>query len=112
MGKKLVYTITDVDGEIVSDVVRVVGIFDTGMLELDQGQVLLPLRFLQHTLNYKNDQATMIGIYIEDHREAEQIRDSLNEGIIVPDGEILSWQQSQSELAGMINVDRGSNQIL
>lgn len=112
LGKKLVYTITDVDGEIVSDVVRVVGIFDTGMLELDQGQVLLPLRFLQHTLNYKNDQATLIGIYIEDHREAEQIRDSLNESIIVPDGEILSWQQSQSELAGMINVDRGSNQIL
>ncbi len=112
LGKKLVYTITDVDGEIVSDVVRVVGIFNTGMLELDQGQVILPLRFLQSTLNYDEDHATMISVYIEDHRKAEQIRDAINDRITVPDGEILSWQQSQSELAGMINVDRGSNQIL
>ena len=43
IGKKMVYTTTDINGEIVSEIARVMGIFRTGADEIDGTIVLLPI---------------------------------------------------------------------
>ena len=43
LGKKLVYTTTDINGEIVGDVARVSAIFKTSVDEVDGGLALIPI---------------------------------------------------------------------
>ena len=111
IGKKLVYTTTDVSGEIVSEIARVTGIFKTGVNEVDGGMVLLPINSMRATLHYDAQDATLLAVIINDQRYAERMRDkiSLVEGN--PQIEVLSWQQTQTELAGIITIDRSGNYI-
>jgi len=111
IGKKVVYTTTDKQGEIVSAIEKVSGIFKTGVSEMDSGMVLLPINRVQKTLAYEQDEATFISLILEDQRFTSLIRDSLAKLAIYADTEVLTWQQSQPELAGMIAVDKSFNYI-
>jgi len=111
IGKKLVYTTTDVSGEIVSEIARVIGIFKTGVNEVDGGMVLLPINSLRATLHYDAQDATLLAVIINDQRYAERMRDNISLAEGDPQIEVLSWQQTQAELAGVITMDRSGNYI-
>lgn len=110
LGKKLVYTTTDANGEIVSEVARVSGIFHTGIAEVDGAVVMLPIDHLRRVLGYKKDEATMVAVMLNDQRRARGVRNALQKqaGDRV---EVLDWRQTQPDLAGIINIDRSSNYI-
>ena len=109
IGKKVVYTTTDVQGEIVSAIERVTGIFNTGISEVDNAMVLLPIQRVQKTLKYNQDEATLIAIMLKDQRQVIEIRNELTALPRYENTEILGWQDSQADLAGMIAVDKISN---
>jgi len=111
IGKKLVYTTTDVNGEIVSEMARVTGIFKTGVNEVDGGMVLLPINSVRATLHYDAQDATLLAVIINDQRYAERMRDNISLAEGDPQIEVLSWQQTQVELAGVITMDRSGNYI-
>lgn len=111
IGKKLVYTTTDVSGEIVSEIARVTGIFKTGVNEVDGGMVLLPINSVRATLNYDAHDATLLAVIINDQRYAERMRDKISLTEEDPQIEVLSWQQTQPEMAGVITMDRSGNYI-
>jgi len=111
MGKKVVYTTTDVHGEIVSAIARVSGIFETGISEVDGAMAMLPIHSVQKVLGYQIDEATLLGIILKDQRFSKSMRDKLAAMPLYSGVEVLSWQQSQPELAGMIAVDKSSNYI-
>jgi len=111
IGKKLVYTTTDVSGEIVSEIARVTGIFKTGVNEVDGGMVLLPINSMRATLHYDAQDATLLAVIINDQRHAERMRDKISLAEGDPQIEVLSWQQTQAELAGIITMDRSGNYI-
>jgi ABC-type lipoprotein release transport system permease subunit len=111
IGKKLVYTTTDVNGEIVSEIARVTGIFKTGVNEVDGGMVLLPIDSVRTTLHYDAEDATLLAVIINDQRYAERMRDNISLAERDPQIEVLSWQQTQAELAGIITMDRSGNYI-
>lgn len=111
IGKKLVYTTTDVSGEIVSEIARVTGIFKTGVNEVDGGMVLLPINSVRATLHYDAQDATLLAVIINDQRYAERMRDKISLAEGDPQIEVLSWQQTQTELAGVITIDRSGNYI-
>jgi len=111
IGKKLVYTTTDVSGEIVSEIARVIGIFKTGVNEVDGGMVLLPINSVRATLHYDAQDATLLAVIINDQRYAERMRDTISLAEGDPQIEVLSWQQTQAELAGVITMDRSGNYI-
>ncbi|MCA9711289.1 MAG: ABC transporter permease [Myxococcales bacterium] len=52
LGSKVVYTVTDAQGEIVSSLVRVVGIVTTGAPSLDANLCLLPIDAVRQSLGY------------------------------------------------------------
>jgi len=111
IGKKIVYTTTDTDGEIVSDIARVTGIFTTGIDMVDGVMALLPMASVQKTLNYAPDEATVIAVIIKDQRHAEAMRDRI---AVLPEAKnaaVLTWKKSQPDLAGVIAFDKAGNYI-
>jgi len=111
IGKKLVYTTTDVSGEIVSEIARVTGIFETGVSEVDGALVLLPINSVRAILHYDDEDATLVAVTVNDQRYAEKIRDKIAATVGNPLREVLTWKQTQTELAGIITMDKSGNYI-
>ncbi len=112
INKKLIYTTTDVNGEIVSEIARVTGIFETGVSEVDGSMILLPIDRVRATLSYGPEDATLISVVIEDQRRAIKMRDMINSQVGDPAREVLSWKETQSELASIITLDKAGNRII
>ena len=121
IGKKVVYTTTDANGEIISDIARVSGIFTTGIDMVDGAMALLPIGSVQQTLDYSSDEATLIAVIIRDQRHAESMRDTIanlsktTASETAPseanDIAVLTWKESQPDLAGVIAFDKAGNYI-
>ena len=111
LGKKVVYTTTDVNGDIVSAIARVSGLFRTGVSEVDGGLALLPLQSVQTVLGYESDEVSFIAVNLNDQRASHVLRDSLQQQAAFQEVEVLNWQQTQPDLAGMIAVDKSANKI-
>jgi len=111
LGKKLVYTTTDVGGEIISHIARVTGIFHTGVDAIDGNMVLMPLKNTQHVLGYTADEVSLIAVLIHDQRKADLARDMIRTLPSVRSYTVLSWHETQPDLAGMIAMDKSMNYI-
>jgi len=111
IGKKLVYTTTDANGEIVSEIARVAAIFKTGVSEIDGGMVLLPIDSVRQTLNYAKDEATLVAVTLKDHREIDNYRQTILNKVGNTTNEVLDWKKTQPELASLIAMDRSSNYV-
>lgn len=111
LGKKVVYTTTDKHGEIVSAIARVSGLFQTGATELDGAMAILPLQSAQQVLAYQPDEVSVLAVTLYDQRNSYLLRDKLQKTPTYKNVEVLNWQQTQPDLAGMIAVDKSSNYI-
>lgn len=112
LNKKFVYTTTDVNGEIVSDLARVKAIFETGVDEVDGSTILLPINSVRKTLSYNSGDATLIAILIDDQRQSERYRGIIRKSLDDPDTDVLDWKETQPELAGIITIDKSGNYII
>lgn len=111
LGKKIVYTTTDVNGEIVSAIARVKGLFKTGVSEVDSAVGILPLHSSQKTLGYQPHEVTLLAVILTDQRLATQTKATMSVNPVYAGVEVLSWQQSQPDLASFIAVDRTNNHV-
>jgi len=111
LGKKVVYTTTDANGDIVSAIARVSGLFKTGVSEVDGGMALLPIQSVQKVLGYQADEVSLIAVSLADQRTSYALRDRMQVLSEFKDVEVLNWQQTQPDLAGMIAVDQSANWI-
>jgi ABC-type lipoprotein release transport system permease subunit len=104
MGRKVVYTLTDKSGEIVSGLARVSGIVRTGAPSVDGGICLLPIDTLREAIGYEKDEVTQVALHIGDQRRsdavAERLSESLGEGVAAN-----TWRETQPDLAGYITID-------
>lgn len=106
LGSKVVYTVTDRHGEIVSGLVRVVGIVTTGAPSLDASLCLLPIDVMRKSLGYEPQESTMVAVYVDDHRQAAATAAALRAK--VPAGvAVLPWNEAQPDLAGFIAMKEG-----
>ena len=112
IGKKLVYTTTDVNGEIVSEIARVTGIFETGVSEVDGSMILLPIDRIRTVLGYESDDASLISVVIQDQRRSAKMRDMIHARLNDPALEVLSWRETQSDLSSIITLDKAGNRII
>lgn len=109
VGKKMVCTFSNVNGEVGSMLTRVSGIFKTGSEEADGSVVLLPISAAAATLGYGPDEAGAVAIFLKDQRQAEGTVRALKLSAGNPENEILSWQETQTELAGIVRMDKTFN---
>lgn len=109
IGKKFIYTTTSAEGDIVSEMARVSGVFKTGVDEVDGATVLLPIDSARQTLGYAPDEATIVSVFINDYRDANIARDAAAAVLAGRRVESMTWSQTQAELAGHVEVDRAFN---
>ncbi len=112
LGKKLIYTMTDKDGEIISEISRVKGIFATGDDTIDSTIVLLPINRLRTALRYENDAASLIAVFASDQRDARHMQQLINRNLQKPELEVMTWEETQADLAGLIAIDRAGNYLM
>ena len=120
LGKKIVYTSIDASGEIISEVAKVRGMFSTGVDAVDGSVVLLPIDAVRRALGYGPGDATLVSVYAKDQRDADVLVDRIemaigasaaSGGVGGGDREVLTWRQTQPEVASMIGLDRSMNYL-
>ncbi|MCA9660922.1 MAG: ABC transporter permease [Myxococcales bacterium] len=111
LGKKVVYTVTDKNGEMTSGLARLRGIVRTGSPTVDGAISILPMNRLREILGYEEGELTQLAIFVDDNRDAAAVRDRLIAG--ETDGAaILTWDEAQPDLAGFIKMKTVSTMIL
>ncbi len=112
LGSRLVLTGQDAAGEIAGQFVRVVGIFRSGIPEVDEGVVHIPLGTAQEWLGVPGA-VTSLAVLLRSSAWVDGTRNRLRH---VLDGEradltVLDWRQATPELDAAIRVDNLGNYI-
>ncbi len=105
IGSRLVLTAQDAEGEIAGQLVRVAGIFRTGIPAADEGLVHIPLSTAQEWLGTEGA-LTTLAVILESSREVETVVTSLRDRLSsLPNVAVLSWRQAMPELDGAVRID-------
>ena len=111
LGKKVVYTLVDKEGEITSGLARVSGILYSGSPGVDSGLCLLPIDTMREVLGYAPDEATQVAVFINDQRQSDMVAERLQK-IFGPDTAALPWHTTRPELAGFIALKVGGARFM
>jgi len=111
LGRKVVYTMSNADGEVVSGLARVSGIIRTNAQGLDSTLCLLPIGKVREVLGYGPSEATQLTVFIDDHRRAQKVAGRIG-AAIGDDAVSLTWAEAQPDLAGFIAMKVGGLVIM
>jgi ABC-type lipoprotein release transport system permease subunit len=106
LGKKIVYTMTDREGQIVTGLVRVSGIVKTGSPAVDLGLCLLPIDNIRAVLGYANDEATQVALFLDDNRESATVAGRMS-ARFGDETAALTWKEVQPDLNSFIAMKKG-----
>lgn len=111
LGDKVVYTVTDRNGEIVSGLARLRGTLRTNAPTVDGGFCLLPLDTVRDLLGYGDDESTMVAVFLQDQRKSGGVAGRLDRAL----GETVAavpWNTSQPQLAAFIALKVGGAVVM
>lgn len=109
---RIVYTMTDKNGDIVSGLARLTGTIKTGAPNLDARLGLLPLNAVREIVSYEPDEVTQLALFIEDQRDSEAVATGLNKAIGTEELAVLPWNLSQPDLAAFIALKLGGTRFI
>ena len=103
IGDRLVVTAQAAGGEITGQLARVVGTFKSGLPEVDQGLVYIPIATARSWLGVPGA-ATAVAVLLHSSRDAPQValalRDRLPAGVAA-----LTWERADPALASAVRID-------
>jgi ABC-type lipoprotein release transport system permease subunit len=111
-GSKMVITSTDMKGEVVSGLVRVKGIYETGVPEVDRSLLVVHIGWARSFLGYGEKGGTQVAILLSDRRNSEGLARELGPAAARHGGTVLTWPETMPELAATLNMDNRSNYIM
>lgn len=114
-GSRLVVQAQDAEREITGQLLRVVGVFRTGVPEADQVLMHIPLVTAGAWLGADAD-VTNVGVLVRDSTAADSVAAGLEQalGDFVARGEarVMGWRESNPSLASAIALDDFGNYLL
>lgn len=111
LGSKVVYTLTDRRGEIVTGMERLTGVVRTGAPSLDASLCLLPLGTVQKLVGYDAQEATQVAVFLGDGRQSVAAAGRLD-GELGPDVAVLTWDQIQPEIRAFVAMKVGGSRVI
>ncbi len=111
MGRKVVYTMMDKQGEIISGMRRLSGVIRTGVPSLDAGLCLLPIGAARQALGYAGDESTFVAAFLSDSRRSREVAHRLG-GRRHSDRVALTWDEVRPELASFIAMKVGGGRVM
>ncbi|MEZ4316396.1 MAG: FtsX-like permease family protein [Myxococcota bacterium] len=110
LGDKVVYTLTDRNGEIVSGMERLSGTVNTGASSSDAALVLLPIGAVRKVVGYAPTESTQVAVFLKDGRRAPQVASAL-ESRVGDDVSVLTWDELQPEIKAFVAMKIGGGRL-
>ena len=115
LDSRLVLTAQDAQKEIAGQLVRVVGIYRSGVPEIDQSLIHMPLATAGEWLG-SGDDVTNIGVLVADSADVSGLVRTLRRELAAPieDGAatVMGWRDAMPELAAAVAIDDFGNYLL
>ena len=115
LGSRLVVQAQDAEREIAAQLLRVVGIFRTGVPEADQALMHVPLATAGEWLGSAAD-VTNVGVVVGGSavvgRVAEHLEQALAEPVARGEVRVMDWRESNPALASAIAIDDFGNYLV
>ena len=114
LGSRFVVQAQDAEGEIAGQLLRVVGIFRTGVPELDQTLMHIPLATAGEWLGSAGD-VTNVGVVLDDSAAVAgvvaRLERALDEPIARGDAHVMSWREANPALGAAVAIDDFGNYL-
>lgn len=112
VGSRFVLTAQDANGEIVGQMVRVAGTFRTGLPEVDEGFLQIPLATAQEWLAAPGA-VTSIAVLVESSHAVSSTARALRGHLASNPGrvEVVGWRESMPELDAALRMDDWADYI-
>ena len=104
LGSRFVLTAQSTDGEIQGQLVRVVGVFRTGLPEVDEGVVHIPISTARSWLGAA-EAATTVGAILPASRVVPEVVQAVRSDVGADDIRVLSWREAYPELDAALRID-------
>lgn len=104
LGSRFVLTAQAMDGEIQGQLVRVVGVFRTGLPEVDEGLVHIPISIARSWLG-AGDAATTVGALLPVSAVAAEVAEAVRLDMGTDDVRVLGWRDAYPELDAALRID-------
>ena len=115
LGSRLVVQAQDTEREIAAQLLRVVGIFRTGVPEIDQAVIHVPLSTAGEWLG-SGDDVTNVGLVVDDSAVVNRVAGRLEEVLATPreSGEVrvMGWRESNPALNAAVTIDDFGNYLV
>ena len=115
LGSRLVVQAQDTEQEIAGQLLRVVGIFRSGVPEVDQAVVHIPLQTAGEWLGSEHD-VTNVGVVLTGSLAVAAVTAHLEETLADPigrgDARVMGWREANPALAAAIAIDDFGNYLI
>ncbi|MGH9389928.1 MAG: ABC transporter permease, partial [Vicinamibacteria bacterium] len=115
LGSRLVLTAQDASGEIAGQLVRVIGVFRTGVPEVDQSLVHIPLTTAGDWLGSGGD-VTQIAVLVDESVHVAPVRRALERELQGPierrELSVAGWREAMPELDAAVKIDDFGNYLM
>jgi ABC-type lipoprotein release transport system permease subunit len=111
VGKKMVITTNDAAGNLVDELCRVRGIFETGSVEIDGYFIQAPIDFARRLFGLPEQGVSQLGVILRVPEAQEHVLHEVQLLAAQEDIAVLPWQKVVPEIASYIKLDKGSNLI-
>jgi len=98
--------------EMQSTLLRVSGIFRTGLHGIDANMIYLPLPAAQALLGVAGDQVTQVTLLLTQEGDSPMVARALRKQLAGEPVEVLTWRQSLPMLAQILGLDHAFNYVM
>jgi putative ABC transport system permease protein len=98
--------------EMHTTLLRVSGIFRTGLLAVDANIINMPLPAAQDLLGVKDGQVTQIALLLKQEADSSRVAKALRAQLTGAPVEVLTWRESIPMLAQILGLDHAFNYIM
>jgi ABC-type lipoprotein release transport system permease subunit len=99
-------------GQMQSTLLRVNGIFRTGIQAVDAGVIHLPLAAAQALLGVPDNQVSQVALFLRQEGDSLMVAKSLRTQLAEQPVEVLTWRESMPMLAQILGLDHAFNYIM
>jgi putative ABC transport system permease protein len=100
------------EAEMQSTLLRVNGIFRTGLEAIDANVIFLPLPAAQSLLGVTGDQVTQIALLLDQEGDSPVVARAVSKQLTGTSVEVLTWRESLPMLAQILGLDHAFNYIM
>ena len=115
LGSRLVLTAQDAKKDIAGQLVRVVGVFRSGIPELDQSVIHIPLATAGQWLGAGHD-VTSVGIMVENSTAVPAVVSALQEALADPiasgEATVMGWREAMPALRDAVLIDEWGGYLI